>query len=47
LHYRLVLILRDIEGLSTQEVAEVLDLSESVVKIRLHRARAMLQEELK
>jgi RNA polymerase sigma-70 factor (ECF subfamily) len=47
LHYRLVLILRDIEGLSTQEVAEVLDLSESVVKIRLHRARAMLREELK
>jgi len=47
LHYRLVLILRDIEGLSTREVAEVLDLSESVVKIRLHRARRMLREELK
>ena len=34
--------LRDIEELSTQEVAEALDLTPSAVKVRLHRARQAL-----
>lgn len=41
-HYRIVIVLRDMEGLSTREVAEALDISESAAKVRLHRARAML-----
>ncbi len=44
--YRLVLVLRDMEQLSTKEVAEVLDISEQNVKIRLHRARLLLRQEL-
>lgn len=40
--YRTVMVLREIEGLSTAEVAESLDISEDVVKTRLHRARALL-----
>lgn len=42
--YRNVLLLRDIEGYDTSEVAELLDLSESNVKVRLHRARAALKK---
>lgn len=38
--YRIVLLLRDIEGLSTEEAARVLGLTEGAVKVRLHRARA-------
>jgi RNA polymerase sigma-70 factor (ECF subfamily) len=41
--YRTVLLLREIEGLNTAEVAEVLGTSEDVVKTRLHRARGLLQ----
>lgn len=41
--YRVVLQLRDIEELSTREVAEGLGLSEANVKVRLHRARAALK----
>jgi RNA polymerase sigma-70 factor (ECF subfamily) len=41
---RVVFILRDIEGLSTQEAAEVLNLSETAVKTRLSRARLGLRE---
>jgi len=37
--YRIVLVLRDMEQLSTREAAEALDLPESTVKMRLHRAR--------
>jgi len=44
--YRMVLLLRDIEQLSTRETAVALDLPESTVKMRLHRARVMLREEL-
>lgn len=44
--YRTVFVLRDVEGLSTSEAAECLDVSEDVVKTRLHRARALLREEL-
>ncbi len=43
---RIVFILRDIEGLSTQETGEALELSESAVKTRLHRARLALREKL-
>lgn len=42
--YRIVLVLRDIEELSTSDVAEALDLSEANVKVRLHRARAALKK---
>lgn len=45
--YRLVLILRDMEGLDTREVAEVMEISEDTVKMRLHRARVFLRNELK
>jgi RNA polymerase sigma-70 factor (ECF subfamily) len=38
-HYRVVLVLRDMEHLSTKEVSESLDLPETTVKMRLHRAR--------
>jgi RNA polymerase sigma-70 factor, ECF subfamily len=40
--YRTVLILRDIEELSTHEVAEMLEVTPAVVKVRLHRARQAL-----
>lgn len=43
---REVFILRDIDGLSTAETAEVLDLSETAVKSRLHRARLALRKQL-
>lgn len=43
---RLVFLLRDIEGLSTRETAEVLDISENAVKTRLSRARFQLREML-
>lgn len=43
---RAVFVLRDIEGLSVQETAEVLGISVPNVKTRLHRARLMLREEL-
>jgi RNA polymerase sigma-70 factor (ECF subfamily) len=42
--YRLVFILRDIEGLSVRETAESLGLTEGTVKVRLLRARLMLRE---
>lgn len=40
---RAVVVLRDIEGLPTKEVAELLGVSESVVKVRLHRAHGRLR----
>lgn len=43
---REVFILRKVEGMSTEEVAAALDVSESVVKTRLSRARAALRREL-
>jgi RNA polymerase sigma-70 factor (ECF subfamily) len=45
-HYRSVLLLREVEGLSTEETAECLELSVDVVKTRLHRARTMLRDAL-
>lgn len=41
--YRNVLLLRDIEEMTTAEVAEALDISETNVKVRLHRARSALK----
>jgi RNA polymerase sigma-70 factor (ECF subfamily) len=43
---RVVFILRDIEGLSTAQTAQVLNLSETAVKSRLHRARLALRAQL-
>lgn len=43
---RVVFLLRDIEGLSTQEAADVLNISEAAVKTRLSRARLQLREKL-
>lgn len=44
--YRSVVMLRDVEGLSTAEAAQILDTSEDVMKTRLHRAKALLRERL-
>lgn len=44
--YRSVLLMREIEGLTTGETAECLGISEDTVKTRLHRARAMLRDQL-
>jgi RNA polymerase sigma-70 factor (ECF subfamily) len=41
--YRTVIMLRDIEELSTSETAEVLDLTEENVKVRLHRGHGMIR----
>jgi RNA polymerase sigma-70 factor (ECF subfamily) len=45
-NYRLVLILRQVEGLSGEETAASLGVTEEVVRVRLHRARAMLRDQL-
>jgi len=44
--YRMVFLLRDVEGLSTEEAAQITDLSVAALKSRLHRARAFLRKEL-
>jgi RNA polymerase sigma-70 factor (ECF subfamily) len=44
--YRNVVLLRDIEEMDVRETAEVLGISEGAVKVRLHRARALLQRKL-
>ena len=44
--YRAIVFLREIEGLSTREVAKVMGMSEDNVKTRLHRARLQLQADL-
>lgn len=44
--YRAVLILRDLEGLSTEETADALGLTTVTVKVRLHRARLALRRRL-
>lgn len=41
---REVVVLRDVQGLSTKEAARVLGISEGAVKVRLHRAHARLRE---
>ena len=44
--YRIVLVLREVEALSTAETAECLGLSEEAVRVRLHHATAQLREKL-
>jgi RNA polymerase sigma-70 factor (ECF subfamily) len=44
--YRIVFLLRDVEGLSTEETGKIVDLSVPAVKSRLHRARAFLRNEI-
>jgi RNA polymerase sigma-70 factor (ECF subfamily) len=41
--YRVIVVLREVEGLSTREVAAITGISEANVKARLHRARAKLR----
>ena len=45
-NYRTVILLRDMEELSTLETAQILDLTEDVVKTRLHRARLAVRQKL-
>jgi len=45
--YRLVIVLRDLEGFSTAETAQILNLKPSNIKVRLHRARLYLRDKLK
>jgi len=45
-NYRVVYVLREVEELSTAETAQVLEASEENVKVRLHRARALLRKQL-
>jgi RNA polymerase sigma-70 factor (ECF subfamily) len=44
--YRSVFMLREVEGMTTAETADCLDLSEEAVKVRLHRARSLLRKEI-
>ena len=44
--YRTVFMLRDIEEMSTTDTANALEISEENVKVRLHRARALLRKTL-
>ena len=45
-HYREVILLRDLEGLTIEEMAQQLRLSREAVKSRLHRARLLAREYL-
>jgi RNA polymerase sigma-70 factor (ECF subfamily) len=45
--YRVIVILRDLEGFSTAETAQILSISPANVKVRLHRARLYLRDQLK
>ncbi|MCU7547580.1 sigma-70 family RNA polymerase sigma factor [Chitinophagaceae bacterium LB-8] len=46
IHYRTVFVLREIEGFSVNETADLLDITPVNVKVRLNRAKAMLQKQL-
>lgn len=45
--YRVVVVLRDVEGFSTVDTAQILNISAENVKVRLHRARLFLRDHLK
>lgn len=45
--YRVVFVLRDIEGFNTAETADILNLTPANIKVRLHRARLFVKEQLK
>ena len=44
--FRIVLVLRDMEGFSTTQTAEILEIGEPLVKVRLHRARLAIRKGL-
>ncbi len=44
--YRTIFMLRDVEDMSTTDAADVLEITEENVKVRLHRARALLRKSL-
>lgn len=46
-HHRTVLVMKDIDGLSYEEIAEVLDIPIGTVRSRLHRGRADLRQQLR
>ena len=45
--YRMVFVLKDVDGLTSREVSKILDISVPAVKSRLHRARLMMRRRLK
>ena len=45
-HYRAIVLMRHLEELSYEEIAQALDVPLGTAKVRLHRARALLQEKL-
>ena len=45
--YRLVVVLRDMEGFSTAETAEIMNITPANIKVRLHRARLYVRDKLK
>lgn len=45
-HYREILLLRDLEGLTIEELSDTLGLTRQAAKARLHRARALAREYL-
>lgn len=45
--YRIVLVLRDMEGFSAREVGRIIGMGQETVKSRLHRARAFMREQLR
>ena len=44
--FRVVFVMREVEGLSTAETAACLEINEDTVKTRLHRAKRLLQDQL-
>jgi len=44
--FQIVLVLRDLEGFSTQEAASILEIGEPLVRVRLHRARSAVRRSL-
>jgi RNA polymerase sigma-70 factor (ECF subfamily) len=44
--FRAAVVLRDVEGLSAREAAQILEISEAALKSRLHRGRLLLREQL-
>jgi RNA polymerase sigma-70 factor, ECF subfamily len=44
--YRTIFVLRDVEDMSTTDAADILEITEDNVKVRLHRARALLRKSL-
>ena len=45
-HYRIVVVLRDMEGLTDEEVGEITGLQPGTIRVRLHRARLFVRREL-